>query len=130
MQFCFHIALTLITDLTLTFNIVLETATIKTEKICIFSHRGNILFPTDHILINHTYYNHMMKLSHMLGTMYFVFKKTMLSHNVLMNITQRNEWLMKMLNATEGKRGLQKAIYFITNRLHSICEEIVFNKND
>lgn len=72
----------------------------------------------------------MMKLSHMLGTMYFVFKKTMLSHNVLMNITQRNEWLMKMLNTTEGKRGLQKAIYFINNRLHSICEETVFNKND
>ena len=72
----------------------------------------------------------MMKLSHMLGTMYFVFKKTMLSHNVLMNITQRNEWLMKMLNTTEGKRGLQKAINFINNRLHSICEETVFNKND
>lgn len=54
----------------------------------------------------------------------------MLSHNVLMNITQRNEWLMKMLNTAEGKRGLQKVIYFITNRLHSICEEIVFNKND
>jgi len=129
-QFCFHIALTLITDLTLTFNIVLETATIKTVKICIFSHSGNILFPTDHILINHTYYNHIMKLSHMLGTTYFVFEKTMLSHNVLRNITQRNKWLMKMLNTTGGKRGLQKVICFINNRLHSICEEIVFNKND
>ena len=31
---------------------------------------------------------------------------------------------MKMLNATEGKRGLQNAIYFFNNRLLKIREEI------
>lgn len=59
----------------------------------------------------------------MLETMYFWFKN-ILSDNIAMYIIQRNKQLMKMLNAAERKRGLQKkAVYLFNNRLLKINEE-------